>query len=341
MKKKILIIGFGGTIAMVHDGEGVLKPAKNIEEILKIVPSLKEMADVNFIELSNRDSTNIFPSHWKELILKIAEFHDNFDGIIITHGTDTMAYTSTAVSLALGRGLKIPIIFTGSQLPLIDVGTDAKFNLENSMKSIIKAVDESIAEVMIVFNDKVLRANRTIKTSEAKFSAFDSPAFPSLGTITAIGVEFSPSVFKKDSAISFVPKAEFCSDILAIDLVPGLQANILENILQSGLCKSFLFRSLGAGNVPSEGEFSLIPFIDKAVNKFKIPVLVSTKFIGGSTIMDIYEPGKLALNAGAISARDMTDVAAQVKLMWALAQGYSTKDEVQKIIQTNIVGEIS
>ena len=326
---------------MVPDNEGVLKPAKNIKEILNLVPSLEKLAKVTFIELENRDSTNIYPFHWTKLANKISEVHDEFDGIVITHGTDTMAYTATAISLALGRGLKIPIIFTGSQLPLIDIGTDAKFNLENSMKAIIKAIDENIAEVMIVFNDKVLRANRTIKISESNFSAFNSPSFPYLGIITAIGVQFASIALKKDNTVSFAPSMEFCSDILAIDLVPGLKENILESILESGLCKSFLLRSLGAGNVPSDGEFSLIPFIDKAVNKFKIPVLVSTKFIGGSTIMDIYEPGKLALNAGAISAKDMTDVAAQVKLMWALAQGYRTKEEVQKIIQTNIVGEVS
>src|SRR3989344_619936 len=114
-KRKIIILGFGGTIAMVPDSSGVLKPAKSVEEIIAIVPSLKEMANLSFQELERRDSTNINPSHWTKLALKIAEIHDEVDAVIVTHSTDTMAYTAGAVALVLGRGLKIPVAFTGSQ----------------------------------------------------------------------------------------------------------------------------------------------------------------------------------------------------------------------------------
>src|SRR3989344_9360568 len=148
IKRRIAILGFGGTIAMVPDLEGVLKPAKGVEEIIAIVPTLKEMAEVSFQELERRDSTNINPSHWTKLALKIQEIHNQADAIIVTHGTDTMAYTAGGVALALGRGLKIPVIFTGSQLPLVAYGTDARFNLENAMKAMLQACEEKIAEVM-------------------------------------------------------------------------------------------------------------------------------------------------------------------------------------------------
>lgn len=336
-----MILGFGGTIAMVPDSEGVLKPAKSVEEIIEIVPSLKEMADVTFQELENRDSTNINPSHWTKLALCIEKNHDKVDAIIITHGTDTMAYTASAISLALGRGLKIPVAFTGSQLPLVAYGTDAQFNLENSMKAVLKACDEKIAEVMIVFSDSVLRASRSLKTSEAKFPAFDSPAFPHLARIDAIGVHFIEDTLKVNKKSVFEVKPNFHKGILAIDLVPGLEPSIILEILRSGKCEGLLLKSLGAGNVPSEKEYSLLPVITEAVNKLKIPVLVSNKFIGGSVHMDIYEPGKMALDAGAIPTGDLTDVTAQVKFMWALAQKPKSLKDLRKIINTNFVGEIT
>ncbi len=220
-KLKVLILGYGGAIAMVPDPRGVLKPAKSIEEILAVVPSLREMAEVTFLELENRDSTNINPSHWTKLAMKIAEVHDGYDGIIVTHGTDTMAYTAGAVSLALGRTLQIPIVFTGSQLPLIAHGTDARFNLENAMKTVIEAKQSRIAETMIVFSDRVLRANRSIKTSEAKFPAFDSPAFPHLATITAVGISFIPQALKVEVQTSSEIKSHFQRGILSVEIVPG------------------------------------------------------------------------------------------------------------------------
>ncbi|TAK95494.1 asparaginase [Patescibacteria group bacterium] len=340
-KRKVIILGFGGTIAMVPDSAGVLKPAKSVEEILAIVPSLREMADVSFQELERLDSTNINPSHWTKLALKIREVHDQADAIIVTHGTDTMAYTAGGVALALGRGLKIPVVFTGSQLPLVAYGTDARFNLENSMKTVLQACEEKIAEVMIVFSDSVLRAARAIKTSEARFPAFDSPAFPHLARIDAVGVHFIPEALKVEPELKLEVVSEFQRGILAIDLVPGLEPEIILNVLRAGGCQGLLLKSLGAGNVPSENEYSLLPVIQEAVNVLKIPVLVSTKFVGGQTHMDIYEPGKLALEAGAIPTGDLTDVMAQVKFMWVLAQGHKSPENLQRAINTSVVGEIT
>ncbi len=341
MKRKVMILGFGGTIAMVPDKEGVLKPAKSVEEIIAIVPSLREMADVNFQQLENLDSTNINPIHWTKLALHIEKIRDNVDAIIITHGTDTMAYTASAVALALGRGLGIPIIFTGSQLPLVAYGTDAQFNLENAMKVVLKACNENIAEVMIVFNDRVLRACRSIKTSEANFTAFDSPAFPYLARIDAVGVHFIPTALRVNKKSVLKVKSEFQRGILAIELIPGLEPDILLALLKSNKCRGVLLKSFGAGNVPTLGEYSLLPMIREAVNVLKLPILISTKFVSGQTRMGLYEVGKLALNAGAIPTGDMTDVMAQVKLMWALAQDHKSLADLKKVINTDFVGEIT
>lgn len=339
-KPKVAIIGFGGTIAMIPDKTGVLKPATSIQDIVAIVPSLKRAAEVSFLELENRDSTNINPSHWTKLTLKIAQLHSRVDAIIVTHGTDTMAHTASAVAFALGSGLAIPVVFTGSQLPLVAFGTDARFNLENSMKTALEAHRLRIAEVMIVFSESVLRAARTIKTSESRFPAFDSPAFPPLARIDALGVHFLPFARKRGGG-KLETRPHFQRGILAIDLVPGLEPGILLAVLHSGKCQGLLLKSLGSGNVPSEDEFSLLPVIREAVDVCKIPVLVSTKFVGGKTHMDMYEPGKLALAAGAIPTGDLTDVAAQVKFMWALAQGHRNQRDLARIINQSLVGEIT
>lgn len=339
-KRRLLILGFGGTIAMVPDQTGVLKPAKSISDILELVPSLSEKAEIEFVQMHNLDSTNINPAHWTELAIRIAAIHNQYDGMIITHGTDTMAYTATAIALVLGRGLKIPIVFTGSQLPLTNFGTDAKFNLENSMQTVLRAYEEGINEVMIVFSDRVLRGCRSIKVSEAGFRAFDSPAFPYLSQITATGLLFNQSTLKVAKEIEFNIQPHFQRGILSVELVPGIEPGILRSVLRSGNCQGLLFKSLGAGNVPALDDYSIIPIIKEAV-ELKIPVLVSTKFVGGNTLMDIYEPGKMALEAGAIPTGDLTDVAAQVKFMWALAQGYREFEKLRKIIATDFVGEIT
>jgi L-asparaginase len=358
VRNKVLILGYGGTIAMVPDEQGVLKPAKSIEEMVEMVPTLKDMAEVDLVQLENKDSTNITPKHWKRLTRRIEDQlrKREYQGIIVTHGTDTLAYTAGAVALALGRGLKIPIVFTGSQKPLVEPGTDARSNLENAMQTVIQAEKEGIAEVMITFADKVLRAARAIKISESKFQAFESPAYPPLATIDATGVHFASHALTR-TGYPLEVKPEFNRHVVTLDLVPGLNPNIVKSIIRSENCRGLLLKSLGAGNVPSEGAYSLLPVIQEATTKYNIPVLVATKFVGGITHMEMYEPGKKALDMGAIPTGDMTDVMSQVKLMWLLrtqtnlgrhkrqrSGGFHNEidlDKIRSLVSTNYVGEIT
>lgn len=179
-----------------------------------------------------------------------------------------------------------------------------------------------------------------LKISESGFVAFGSPAFPLLAQLTATSTEFTPLVMRTMDNIVFSLQPHFQRGILAVELVPGIEPSILRTVLRSGTCQGLLLKSLGAGNVPSLDDYSIIPVIEEAV-ELKIPVLISTKFVGGNTHMDIYEPGKMALDAGAIPTGDLTDVAAQVKLMWALAQGHHDPKTLKEIIYTSFVGEIS
>ena len=353
-KRKIIILGFGGSITMGRDfTTNVLKPMGTVEfELVGRIdwikqPMLSDPCDerVEFRELTNLDSTNVNPSHWAKLAFEIASIHGEYDGIIVTHGTDTMPYTAGAVALVLGRQLQIPVVFTGAQLPLCMPGTDARFNLDWALEAIHTACDLGICEVMIAFNDRVLRACRAIKVSEANFQAFDSPAFPPLGRITALGVEFIPQAFRrKDNAPAarekLVVHPHFDRHVLTVEIVPGLAPDMLLNLLQSWECHGLLLKSLGAGNVPCEGEYSLLPVIEAATAR-RVPVLVSTKFVGGKTRMNWYEPGMLALKAGAIPTGDLTDVMAQVKLMWALGKGFHSREQLLDVINTDVVGEIT
>lgn len=344
-KPKVMVLGFGGTIAMARSERGVLHPAYNIDEVLAEAPFLNELADVKFRQLQNRDSSNITPRHWKQLARHIENIHHLYSGIIVTHGTDTMAYTASAVALALGRGLKIPVVFTGSTLPLTKPNTDARHNLENAMRTVIAASQEGVAEVMIVFADKVLRGARAVKVSETKFQAFDSPAFPDIASITRTGVSFQPFALRKEEKLPLDVKPEFRRFIFTVDLVPGLERRILQNIIRSGYCGGLVLKSFGAGTLPSEGGYSLLPVIKEAKGQ-NIPVVIATKFTGGNINLELYEPGKKALNLGAISAGDMTDIMAQVKLMWLLGDNWRRKihlslGELKEKINTDFVGEIT
>ncbi len=345
MQKRIAFIGFGGTIAMVRNDRGFLAPARTANELVAQVPLLRGLdAKLDIIQLQNKDSTNLNPADWQLLINKIAELYPNYDGFIITHGTDTMSHTATAVAFAFGQQLSKPIMFTGAQSPMTDLGGDARVNLERTMKVALQAIDDCINEVMIVFSNRVLRAVRTIKKSEFGFDAFDSPAFPNLGVITSAGITFSPFVRKLPNKqhIYTIPKPQntFSSNIMTIDTKPGLNPQMIRELANSSHCAGIILRSFGAGIVPSEGKHSLIPVIQEAVTAGK-PVIITSRFAGGKTVQTVYETGQAPIYAGASLAGDMTDVATEVKLAWIMGQGLHNVEKIKTEMLKNYIGEVS
>jgi L-asparaginase len=343
-KKKILVIGYGGTIVMVVDEKrNAVVPAKNLDQIKHLIPKLEEVANIKMEFLTSKDSTNVTPDDWTRLAFYIYDQRDKYDAIVITHGTNTMAYTASALSLALGPGLKKPIVLTGSQLPLSVYGNDARFNFENAIKTAVVAADQKIAEVMVVFSDVVLRGSRTVKVSESAFDAFQSPAFPELGRITSTGIHFNKTLVRKlNPKTKFELQPHFNTKIISVDLTPGQLPSMLETFIKSGACKGVILKSFGAGSVPTEGDYSYLPFIKKTAHHYKIPVVVATKFLGGNVIKEINdECAVLAIEAGAIPAGDLTDVMTEVKLMWLLAQNIYAEPAVRKSILREYVGEVS
>ncbi len=343
-KKKIHIISYGGTIVMVVDPERkVVLPAEDVEEIISFIPKLTEFAEVSMHVMSNKDSTNVTPDDWTRLAMYVFEHHDEYDGFVITHGTNTMAYTASALAFALGRGLKKPVVLTGSQLPLTVYGNDARFNFENAVRTAAIAAEQNVAEVMIVFSDLILRGCRTVKVSEAEFRAFNSPAFPMLGQITSTGIHFNHIFIRKaDDEIPLELMPHFNTSIVSLDLTPGQLPSLIESLIMSGKCRGIILKSHGAGSVPTEGEYSFIPFIKRIVQKYRVPVIVSTKFLGGNAYKEINdECAVMALEAGAIPGMDLTDVATEVKLMWLLAQGEFSEKEIRRKLLKDYVGEVT
>jgi L-asparaginase len=342
-RKKILTIGYGGTITMVIDRDRkMVIPAQNVEQILELLPRLNETADVEFLMLEAKDSANVVPDDWTRIAEFIREKYADYDGFVITHGTNTLAYTASALAIALGPTLGKPVVLTGSQLPLTVYGNDARFNFENAVHTAASAAEEGIGEVMIVFDDVVLRGCRSVKVSESSFRAFASPAFSEIGNITSTGIHFTAAARRADNRINFHPTSlVFNTEVLSLDLTPGQRPEMLHELAVSGKCRGIILKSHGAGSVPTEGRYSFLPFIHEVVHEHKIPVIISTKFLGGNAYKEINdECAVLALEAGAIPGMDLTYVMTEVKLMWILAQGNFSERDVRRQMLTNIVGEM-
>lgn len=339
-KKKVALIGYGGTITMIVRGNRV-EPADDIAQILSRVPAVQDEAEVDYHILSNVDSTNVVPDDWTKIAYFIADRIEEYDAFVVTHGTNTMAYTAGAVELALGLGLQKPIVFTGSQLPLTVYGNDARFNLEHAVRTAVRAAEQDIAEVMVTFSDVILRASRTVKVSESAFRAFASPAYPTLGSILSTGIVFSDYVKKKTND-AFQIQPHFEKGVLTVDLSPGQSPSLIEEMVKSGKCKGLILKSHGAGSVPSLGEYSFLPLIRRSVEHYKVPVVIATKFLGGNSFKEVNDaPAIEAIEAGAISSKDMTDVMTEVKLMWVLGQGLSNIHSIKDSLQKSCSGEIS
>ena len=331
-KPKILLLLTGGTIAQVKDPVlNTLIPAKTTEDLLRLVPELSEHFSITTVPVENLDSSNIQPKHWIKLASLIFENYGTYDGFVVTHGTDTMSYTASAVSFAL-QNLGKPVVFTGSQLPGTSFGSDARNNLIHAFQ--VASMD--IAEVIIVFGTKVLRGNRSSKQSESALDAFWSPVFSDLGKIR-LEIELFNYHAKRDEKKKPMLSAAFEENIAVLTITPGMKSRILELLIDSGI-KGIILQGFGAGNLPIR-ENSLIESIKRSIDQ-GIPVIITSQCAAGVANVFIYETGIMAKKTGAISAEDMTLEAAATKLMWVLSQEKSIKD-IDRLLHKNFVGEIT
>jgi len=336
----ILIIYTGGTIGMVqHPETGTLAPFK-FDQILQEVPELNKFRyHIDTIIFSPAlDSSNMNPSVWVKIAQAIKENYNKYDGFVILHGTDTMAYTASALSYMF-ENLDKPIILTGSQLPIGTIRTDGKENLITSVE--IAAARENgksrVPEVCIYFDFNLYRGNRTVKRNSEQFSAFHSVNYPALA-VAGIDIRYSSEFISHNENRGILKiNTEFDDNVVIIKMFPGINEKIFSSIMNIPWLKGIVLETFGSGNLPTLPW--LIECIRKAIKR-GIIVLNITQCEGGRVIMGQYETSMELLNAGVISGKDMTSEAAITKLMFLLGQGI-TLEEIKQILDKNLRGEIS
>ena len=330
MTMKILILFCGGTLVMEEDEDGALivpPQEKAIQNLLNIEPKLGQVAELEVAYIDNIDSTNINPNHWNLMADVIAENYDRFDGFVITHGTDTMAYTASALSYIL-QNLGKPVILTGAQIPGGKIETDARRNLINA----IRVAKEDMSGVMIVFDEQIILGSRASKVSESKLAAFETINWDVLGEIR-IDIRFSDDRKRRHDGMLKVKKG-FETNIAIITLIPGTPVSVLNVVLKSGI-RGLVLRGFGPGNIA----YQYLEAI-RLASELKIPVVVTTQCREGATMMHLYDVGKQALKLGAIQAYDMSLESIVTKLMWALKH-VETYEGIKEIMHTNFTGEIN
>lgn len=335
MRKKILILNTGGTISSVKTADGYAPSPGFVKSALANIPALSHV-DMPFYVIKEYqpllDSSNMTVTEWNRIATDIADAYDDFDGFVIFHGTDTMAYTASALSFML-EYLSKPVIITGSQIPLSEVRNDA---VDNVITSLWLCSHASIHEVCIYFNQHLMRGNRTQKISTEQFSAFDSPNFPHLASI-GIGITLHQALLLSPPTAPFHLQTIRPQFIANIRLFPGFVSDILDYLLQQPL-RGLVLETYGAGNAPNNDPRFLAVLTEACLRG--VVIVNCTQCQHGRVEMNQYATGHTLKQAGLISGHDMTLEAAHCKLLYLLSK-YTDVTEIKMLMEINLCGELT
>ncbi len=326
--KHILLITTGGTIASAESDSGLV-PSLASEQLLSHVPEVKSICRVSTVGLYNLDSTNMRPEYWLEIARYIHKVYNDFDGFVITHGTDTMAYAAAMLHYLIQNSSK-PIVLTGAQIPIEKRDTDARENLTDAF---MYAADDGACGVHIVFGDKIIAATRARKTRTKSFNAFSSIDYPEIGFIRG-----SVKYYIRESVQG---EPVFCDEIdpsvIVVKLIPGMSAEIFDFIADR--YHAVIIESFGVGGLPYYDNDEFVEKIEKLVQK-GVRIVMTTQVMHEGSDMGIYQVGlRIKQKYEIPESYDMTTETVVAKVMWALPKSH-TASEFSKLFYTPIGNDI-
>ena len=338
---KVLLIYTGGTIGMNRNPQtGALEPF-DFEHLIQNVPELRQFdIEIDTCQFQPPiDSSDMSPMRWTELSHCIADHYDGYDGFVVLHGTDTMAYTASALSYMLANLTK-PVIFTGSQLPIGQLRTDGKENLITSIE-IAAAKDDKgramVPEVGIYFGGHLLRGNRTTKQSAEEFNAFESFNYPHLVDAGVNITYHRERMLTPDWQQPMTPHYRLDNNVIIFSIFPGIREDLIRHIIHTPNLKAVVMRTFGSGNAPQSPW--LLNALREGTRNGKVIVNIS-QCMQGAVEMSRYDCGYHLQEAGVISGRDATVESAVTKLMFLQAR-YDDPEQVRQLMQQSLRGEMS